>query len=459
MEAANKTPRKNVTLLIASLISFLSAFSVSSLNVALPSIGKTFSMSAALLGWVSTAYLLTAAMTLVPFGKAADIVGRKRVFTWGVLVFTLSCLLAAVASSPLLLIGARFLQGLGAAMFISTVTAILTAAFPVEERGKALGTSVSATYLGLSLGPVMGGLLTQQFGWRSIFLVVAPVGLLVVALSAWKLGGEDEGTGEWTFDLVGSLIYGLSLAAVIYGLSLLPAVSGGWLLLGGVLGVLAFVWWELRVESPLVSLDLFRQNRLFALSNLTALLNYVGTFGATFLLSLYLQYIGGFEPQLAGLILVVRPAIMAVLSPFTGRLSDRVEPRVIASAGVALIVVALVLLTFLGAAPKLRIVIAALVLLGGGFALFSSPNANAIMSSVAEGRYGVASAMLGTMRLIGQTLSMGVTTLLLTLYIGDVEITPGYYPLFLASMKVTFAIFAALCLGGVLTSLARGKVR
>jgi EmrB/QacA subfamily drug resistance transporter len=451
--------KKQVALLVASLSSFLTPFIVAAINVALPSIGKDLSLDAVLLGWVTTSYLLAAATSLVPFGKVADVVGRKRIFTAGVSLFVLSSLAAAVAPSGGALVGCRVAQGLSGAMMASTIVAILTSVYPPEERGRALGMNTAATYVGLSVGPLIGGLLTQQLGWRSIFLVNVPLGLVVFGLVVWKLEGEWRGGEPKRFDVLGSVIYGLSLVAVMYGLSVLPVLAGVWFICGGTLGLVAFVLWEARVQNPLLHLELFRHNRLFALSNMTALLTYVGTFAVGFLLSLYLQYIKGLTPQQAGLILVAQPVVMAAVSPLAGRLSDRVEPRVVASVGLALMIVGLMLLASLGFDASLSFVVSSLILFGLGFALFSSPNINAIMGAVEKQYYGVASAVTGTMRLMGQMLSMGIATLVLAVYIGKVEITPERYPIFLTSMRVALLVFAGLCVVSVSASLARGKVR
>jgi len=449
---------KRSALLAATLASFLTPFMGSSVNIALPSIGREFAMDAVLLSWVATSYLLAAAMFLVPFGRIADIHGRKRIFTYGILVYTVSSLLSAISTSAIMLICFRVLHGIGSAMIFGTGVAILTSVFPPRERGKALGINVAAVYLGLSLGPFLGGFLTQYLGWRSIFLVNVPLGLIVIAV-VLKLKGEwAEAKGE-KFDFTGSVIYSITLVAVIYGISLLPAMQGGLLIMIGVLGISAFVKWEMKVESPVFNMNLFRNNTVFALSNLAALINYSATFAVGFLLSLYLQYVKGFAPQNAGLVLVSQPVIMAIFSPFAGRLSDRVEPRIVASIGMALTTAGLFLLSFLNEKTALEFLLASLILLGFGFALFSSPNTNAVMSSVEKRYYGVASATLGTMRLTGQMLSMGIAMMIFAIYIGRVQITPEYYPLFLKSMKSAFIISAVLCFGGIFASLARGKVR
>jgi MFS family permease len=246
---------------------------------------------------------------------------------------------------------------------------------------------------------------------------------------------------------------------MMYGLSELPAAAGIWTILSGVAFLVAFFFWELRTQSPLLDVKLLSQNPVFAFSNAAALINYSATYAVTFLLSLYLQYLKGLSPQSAGLILIFQPALMALTSPLAGRLSDKVEPRIVASIGMAIIVVGLLFFIFVDAETQLWLIASNLVVLGFGFGLFSSPNTNAVMSSVQKRFYGVAAATLGTMRLTGQMLSMGIVMILFALHIGKVKITPECYPEFLQSMSTAFVIFSVLCFVGVFASLARGKVR
>jgi MFS family permease len=364
-----------------------------------------------------------------------------------------------------MLIAWRVMQGIGGAMLAGTSVALLTTVFPAKDRGKVLGIVVAAAYFGLSLGPVLGGVLTQHLGWRSIFFVGAFLGLLVLGVVLWKLRGEWTGAKGERFDFAGSVIYVLGLVALVYGFTLLKESPGMWLgvglIVGGVMGLGTFVWWEMRVNSPVLDISLFRNSRAFTFSNLTALTNYGATYAVTFLMSLYLQYrpINPFDAQNAGLILVAMPAVQAVFSPLTGRLSDRIEPRLIASAGMVLNTAGLIVFIFVDAGTSLKLIIGNLILIGFGFALFVSPNTNAVMSSAPKTAYGVASAMLATMRQVGMVLSMGVAMLMFTLYnIATVQITPEYYPLFQQSMKTSFIIFAILCFGGIFASLARGKM-
>jgi EmrB/QacA subfamily drug resistance transporter len=450
---------KEVVLLVATMASFIFPFMGSSVNIALPSIGRELSLDAVTLGWIATAYILASATLLVPFGRIADIYGRKKVFTYGVIVFTVSSFLSGMAGSAAMLISFRVIQGIGGAMIVGTGVAMLTSVFPADERGKALGINVAATYAGLSLGPVLGGVLTQHLGWRSIFFMTVPLGLAVLGVILWKVKGDwAEAKGE-KFDFAGSIIYSLALVVLVYGFTMLPAMLGVWLIVAGVIGLSAFVRWEMKTRSPVLDINLFTNNRVFAFSNLAALINYSATFAVAFFISLYLQYIKGFSPQSAGLILVAMPAVQAILSPLAGRLSDRIEPRVIASTGMALTTAGLVLFIFLNGETSLEFIMGALILIGFGFALFSSPNTNAVMSSAPKMAYGVASATVATMRQVGMVFSMGVAMLMFALYIGRVEITPEHYPLFLESMKTSFIIFAVLCFGGIFASLARGKVR
>ena len=450
---------KRAALLIAVLASFLTPFMVSSINIAIPAISRDFHMSAVAMSWVATAYLLSTALFLLPFGRLADIHGRKNMFTIGIGIYTLAAFLLAFSPSSSVLITLRAMQGFGSAMIFGTGMAIVISVYPASERGRILGINVAAVYVGLSLGPFLGGFLTQHFGWRSIFLANVPVGLLVIYFVTTRLKGEwAEAKGE-RFDLVGSGIYGLALVLLMYGLSLLPSLLGGGLILTGTLGIGGFVLWERSTISPLLNMDLFLHNATFAFSNLAALINYSATFAVTFLLSLYLQYIKGFTPQHAGLILVAQPLMMAIFSPLAGRLSDTIEPRIVASIGMGLAAAGLFLFTFLSPQTSVGFIIGGLMLIGFGFALFSSPNTNAVMSSLDRRFYGVGSATLATMRLMGQMLSMGIATVIFALHIGDARITPEQYPQLLTSVRTAFTLFAILCFVGILASLARGKMR
>jgi EmrB/QacA subfamily drug resistance transporter len=455
---SSSVPTKHsVVLAIAIMSSFLTPFTASSINIALPTIGTKLSLDAVSLSWVATAYLLAAAALLVPFGRIADIRGRKRIFQIGIVVDVIASILCAISPSGGWLIFFRVLEGFGGSMIFGTSVAILTSVFPPQERGKALGFSTAAVYVGLSVGPLIGGLVTQHFGWQGIFFLNALFGIVISVVVFSKLQGEWAGARGEKFDYVGSIIYSLALVILVYAFSVLPALWGFGLIFLGLIGLAVFLRWEMRQEFPLLRVEFFRTNTVFAFSNLAALINYSATSGVGFLLSLYLQYIYGFTPEHAGLILITQPVIMVICSPIAGNLSDRIEPRIVSSIAMAFTTGGLVMLTFLNSHTSLVFIFVVLFILGLGFGFFASPNTNAIMSSIDRKFYGVASGTLGTMRLTGQAFSLGLVLLLFSLYIGKVQITPDYYALFLKSMKVAFSISAVLCFAGIFASIARGK--
>ena len=445
-------------LIVATLTSFIGPFMISSVNVALPAIQADLQMDAVQLSWIATAYLLAVAVGLVPAGKIADIHGRKKVFTVGLATYTLGSGAAALVHSGTLLIVMRVFQGIGAAMFVTTGMAILTSIFPPHKRGRVIGIYVAAVYIGLSVGPFVGGLLTQHFGWRSIFLVMLPLGLFSFTLALCYLRGEWLGEPGQKLDISGCLLYASAILALVYGATRLPATIGILLLISGALLFFVFVRHQLSAEFPVFDMHLFAGNRTFAFSSLAALLNYSATFAVTFLLSLYLQYIKGMPPQAAGTVLIAQPIMMALLSPITGRLSDRIEPRLLATSGMIVTVIGVSLFATLTPATGLHLIVANLILLGTGFALFSSPNMSAIMGAVEKRHYGLASGAVATMRLLGQMFSMAMATVVLALIIGRQPIVPGNYDLFLRSLRLIFCLSAVLCLVGVYFSWFRGAL-
>jgi len=451
--------RNSRRLILFSIIitSFINPFLGAAINIALPSISEEFSLGAVGMSWVSMAFLLSSAVFLVPLGKLADIRGRKKIFFLGNIIIAASSILCALSLSGSMLILLRALQGIGSAMVFGTGIAIITSVYPPKERGKAIGVTVTSVYIGLSLAPFLGGILTQYLGWRSIFYVTVPFELLVIWIT-WRYIKEEwaDAKGE-KFDLSGSIIYLLSMSAFMFGFSRLPETSAIVLVVVGLIGLFGFGVLEMKVKSPIFNLKLFASNRLFAFSNLAALINYATTFAITFLLSLYLQYILDLSPRDAGIILITQPVMMAIVASISGRLSDRYDPRILASAGMGIITGGLIMLTFLTEHSSITYLSAILAIVGFGFGMFSSPNTNAIMSSVERKYLGVASATVGTMRLTGQMMSMGIATLILQVFIGNNPISARYAPEFMTSMRTTFIVFVILCIVGLFSSLARGR--
>jgi MFS family permease len=453
-----KTLQKS-TLFVTTVTAFMAPFMLSAVNVALPAIQHEFGVHAVLLGWIATSYLLATGIILVPIGKFADLYGRRKVFVTGIIVFTCGSFLAIFVPDIGFFITTRAIQGLGAAMFLTTGMAILTLVFPPDKRGRAIGMLVTAVYAGLATGPFVGGFLTRYFGWRSIFAVIFLLGTGSLYVTLRYLKGEwAEAEGE-TFDLAGSIVYGLAIFSLVYGGTRMPEMLGLILVLAGGIGLVFFFRLQEKTRYPVFEVELFQKNRTFLFSSLAALIHYAATFGVTFQISLFLQYIKGLSPQAAGSVLMIQPVMMALFSTQAGKLSDRIEPRVIASAGMGITSLGLAYFVFLGPATSLWLIGGNLGLLGFGFALFSSPNMSAIMGSVERRQYGLASGTVATMRLLGQMCSMTLVTVFLALFIGKEEILVANYPLFLESLRLCFALFVVLCGLGLGFSLFRGKVR
>jgi EmrB/QacA subfamily drug resistance transporter len=415
---------KLIILVVASLASFLVPYTGSSITVALPTIAAQFNTDAVTLGWITSAYIVSAALFIVPFGRLADIVGRKKIFLLGVLIFTLASLASAFSPSAGFLIAARFIQGTGGAMLFATSVAIVTQVYGPGERGRALGITLAAVYAGLSVGPFVGGILTDHFGWPAIFLVNVPVGVATIALTLHGVRHEwADATGE-RFDLIGSVVYALMLFSGIFGMLMLPDPAGMAWIIGAVCAAVIFAWWERRCTSPLFDLRIFLHNRTFLFSNIAAMINYGATFAVAFLLSLYLQYIRGFSAGSAGLILVAQPIVQTLFSPFAGRISDRIEPRIVATVGMAITTLGISFFVFLDLQTPLYAIITSLMVLGFGYALFSSPNTNAIMSSVDSRYLGIASGMVATMRSFGQVLSMAIAMFCFSCILHSLQVLP-----------------------------------
>jgi MFS family permease len=350
-----------------------------------------------------------------------------------------------------MLIVFRLLQGLSLAMIFSTGMAILISGHKAQDRGKVIGYSAAATYMGLSLGPVIGGLITQYLGWRYIFFFTA-AGLLVSLMAIVYVKEEWYGVKGEKLDVIGSFLYCTSSMAVLYGLSSYAVNTWAVGILGsGVLLLVLFVYEQIKSEQPLIELYLFR-NTIFAMSNLAAMIHYSSTFAIGFVLSLYLQVVRGFDASTTGLILLIQPLLMAIFSPWAGALSDKIQPRFVASAGMFLTMLGLFFFTFLTQQTPIWLLGVNLILIGIGFASFSSPNSNAVMGAVEPPAYGVASSILSVMRLSGQALSMAMVTVILSLYPQTgVSVAP-----MLHSFTVIFSVQAFCCACGIFVSLSRG---
>ncbi len=416
--AVDAAERRRVLVAVA-LGSALAPFMVSGLVVALPAIGREFVLSAADLAWVGAAFFLAAGAFLLPFGRLGDILGVRRLFRTGIGIYALTAALAALAPSAPVLIGARAATGVGAAMVFGTSLAFVSLVSPEEERGRAIGTTVAMLMIGFSVGTIAGGVLTDLVSWRVLFIPVVLIASGVAWYAKRRITVECALSRDRRFDRVGAVLWVVALLALMVGLSTLPAWTGALLAAAGGAGLALFVVHERRQADPLLDLALLRRP-CFGRGNLAVLLFYAGTFAPSLLLSLYLQEIEGYDARAASLLLVVSPVVMALLSRPAGRAADRGDPRLVAGAGAVAAGVALTLLGVLTAGMGLLAVVAILVLIGAGPALFAAPMVRIVLAPIGREQYAVASSAEESMRLVGQTLALGSSAAVFSVLLGGV---------------------------------------
>lgn len=448
----NDENRSFFILLVVMASSFLVPFTSSALTLSLPDMGREFQVHSNELSWVLEIFLLSSIVCLLPAGSAADVFGKRRVFLLGTALFSLASLGCVVAPSFGLLLVARLCQGIGAAMIYATNMAILSLAFPPERRGWAMGWSLSMVYVGLSLGPVLGGFLNYYFRWHSILVFITVAGILTFLGILFGIRQEWKEQSAAIHDIRGTFLYAVAMVAFMDGISdFLLHWWAPYTLLIGIFLFFLFIWRQVRISQPLLPIHLFASNRLFALSNLAAMLNYSATFAIMFLLSLYLQVVLGFSSREAGLVLLIQPVVMAMLSPKMGALSDRYSPALLASSGMCLISLGIFGLAVTVYTHSFWPLMALLLLIGMGHSLFAAPNNNAIMGAVSKEYYSMASSMLGTVRLIGQVMSMALAAFLLSIEWQGL----ATQAVISRNIIIAFSLFIILCLGGAVASWKR----
>ncbi|MHC1590514.1 MAG: MFS transporter, partial [Candidatus Helarchaeales archaeon] len=454
--------KKWLVLSITTIGSFMSSLDGSIMNIAIPSISADLNASFEVLQWIPIIYLLVMAVSLVSFGRLADLKGKKQFFLLGVLIFTISSLFSAFAVSGEFLVLFRGIQGIGSSLISANAVSMVTEAFPPQERGKALGINVASIYLGLVLGPVLGGILVNFLTWRSIFFINLPIGIIVVIVGYFKLEQSKNIRKGETFDVIGMISFGSFLAFLLLALTLSRTLT--WtsptiiiFIIVSISCLVVFIHVENKVKHPMLNLRLFRENRLFAAGNSAAVLNYVATMGASFLLSIFLQSILGIPAMLAGLLLAPTTLTMALMSPISGRISDAIGTRVLCTIGMSLMAFGfLSFILTISINPIIGIVMSEL-LLGTGIGLFSSPNQSAVMGSVTKKDLGIAAGTLQTMRVTGQSISVGLLSFVLGIFLPpallnpilskqNIAVTPEISMLFILGMQAAFLVSMMICI-------------
>lgn len=456
-------------MLVACIGSLMGTLDSTIVSVSLPTIAHDLGMDGTTALWVPAAYLVTMAVLLLTVGRYSDMYGRKNIFIAGFVVFTVGSILCAIATSGEELIAFRVLQGVGGAFITATSTAIITNTVPPSMRGRALGINTMSIYLGLSLGPALGGILTDAFGWRSIFMVNLPIGIIVVALSILWLRETGALSERRSFDLSGALAFSVALISLMVALTL--GGRQGWgdplaliLLALALVFMPAFLIIERKKRAEaMFDLALVMGNRLFAAANFSALLNYLAYYNVSFMLSFYMQNVLGMSILTTGFVLLVMPVTMAVVSPLSGLGSDRLGSRTLATGG--MLIVALSMLAMLTLDLRSGIVHIAVLtgILGLGMGLFSTPNTSAVMGCVKRTQLGLASGTISLMRIVGMSLSLVVMGLAISVF-GSPEVMAALGGgtlnmldphVFMDGMRASLIISAIVALVGVATSSLR----
>ncbi len=446
-----QTKSKNI-IILASIAAFIVAFISTAPTVALPQIATEFNLTNLEQNWLMNIFLFVVAIFTVPFGKISGKIGIKKSFIIGTLIFLIGCFLTVFAVNNSTFLIYRGLQGLGAAFIYDTMTTILVLAVEEEKRGSALGILISCVFIGLALAPVLGGIFTYNVGWRGIFYFAIPFCLVVLWMLFTKVHEEWKPYAEETLDKLGSILYAVGILLTIYGFNIINSTNGVLTTILGIIFLIGFTLCELKVKTPIFNMRLF-SNKVFTCANVSSFISYIATFIVTYLLSYHFQYVLGFDAQTAGLLLVVNPLVMAIVAPISGKISDEKIPQKVASLGMGIVAIGMIILIFVNQTTPIWVIIFAMILEGAGLGIFSSPNTNVIMSSVPERDTPFASVSLTFMRVVGQSISLVMLTIVFTFIMGDVIISSGNLIGLTESAQITFTISAILCIIATFASL------
>jgi len=442
---------KNLILIICTILSFFTVFAVNAVMVVIPTIANEFHMSNIIQNWVSIIFFLIVAVLSVPAGQISGKYGLKKITIINIILFIIISIINVIVTTSNEFLICRLILGISLAFINVTSMAMVVSAFKPEERGKALGIIITGVYVGLSLSPVLGGILNYQLGWQSVILFGVPFLIVILALLLFKIDEEWITFKNIPIDIKGSILYGIGMTLFIYGFTILNELSGIIITCAGIIFLIAFAYIELKQEHPVFDIRFFK-NRKFLSSNFASLCAYLATFAVTTILNYHLQYIKGFDSQTAGIILLVAPLCQVILAPIAGKLSDKYIPQILAAIGMTLGTISLILFTFLNETTSLEFLIISMIIYGIGFGMFSPPNTNVIMSSVPPKDTSIASASVATMRTVGQAMSLGILTLVFAFIMGDVPIIKEYYPLLISSCQITCLICVVLCVISVFAS-------
>ncbi len=438
--------------IVSFLTSFFAVFLSAGIVIGVPSIAGDFAMNNIVQNWIITIALLVVAVFTLPAGQISGKFGVKKALMAGVLIFVFASIGACLSFSTESFLFFRVIQGIGGAFSNVAAMAMVVQAIKPQNRGKALGFTVTGVYLAGSLSPVICGFLVYNFGWRSMFYFTIPFFAICIALMMWKIPGDWKTYENDKIDAIGYLIYGIGILLFIYGFTSLMNFMGQVCVLIGFILLIAFGYYETRAHSPAFNMRLFK-NMKFTSSNVAALCSYLAIAALTTILNYHFQYVRGWNAQMSGLILIVTPIIMAIMAPNSGKLSDRIHPQKLAAIGMSIATVTLLILIFLDANTPLYLIVVAMILQGIGMGLFTTPNTNAIMSSVPPKETPNASAAQSAMRTIGQTMSLGLLTLVFAWVMGSLKLSSQYADMIVQSSQIVCIICTIICIIAIFASL------
>jgi EmrB/QacA subfamily drug resistance transporter len=427
-------------------------------NVALPSIQRDLNIGISELEWVFNGYALTFGVLMLTGGKLADMLGRRRIFITGLVIFTLASLGCGLASSAGMLIGARVVQGVGSALMNPATLSIITATFPPRQRGMAIGIWAGVSGMALAIGPLVGGLITQHWSWNWIFFINVPIGIIAIVVARLVIDESRDTSAEQRLDLPGLLSSAIALFALTYGL--IEANTYGWtsprilaLFAVAIIGFAVFVVLELRQRAPMLDLKLFK-NGTFAGANSVMLLVGLAMFGVFFYNSLFIQNIIGYSAVQTGASFLPMTILIILVAPVAGKYSDRVGSRWLMGGGMILLSISLLIFSRLDASSNFWDILPGLLVGGFGMAIVMTPTTAAAMGSVPVDKAGVGSAVLNSMRQVGGALGIAVMGAIVAAYATGLPGTPEATQGFVTGYQHALQVASVIALAGAVLSVA-----
>jgi EmrB/QacA subfamily drug resistance transporter len=444
-------------LIIVCLGSIIGPLGMASVNIAIPDLAADLQANAKMVSWLPTLFILSSVIFMLPASKLADNYGRKRIYAYGMALNAFSSFMCGLGTSIEWILFWRFIQGGASAMIFGPGVAIITSVTPSHKRGAALGIAAACVYVGLTVAPAVGGWLTELWGWRSVFFFQVPIVIGLLILIKMRLLGEWKNDEKTRYDWWGTGIFAFFSISLVYGLSILPHFFGVVMLVLSVISLAFFILHQSKSRRPLIRVQMFRESRVFSMSLSTSLLMYASNFPLIFLMSLYLQYVKGLSPSHAGQVLLVQALSMAIMAPISGKLADRVQPRLLATLGCVIVACGLLVLGLMNTQTSVTYIAFSLLLVGVGFGLFSTPNNNAIMGGVKRHEVGVASASMNLARTIGNLFGMSLVNLMVHFYIGDAQFTQEQNPALIQTVEMALNMSLAFVVLACVMSAFRGK--